>query len=282
MIDQTTETLSLQEHYTVVGSIHSEKQLKNSCFYSWHLYQTQYNNKRYSIETPREKKYLADILLGNGKSHRIDLFKKIKQTGNLLDKCLVNLHQQFGVNHGHEVYSSPELAELELSDVLKIKNNESWTSTDSINRVNCLGQPQSMWVCQSVPDNIYQNSYLTVVSETLVENNHFFPTEKIAKPIIAGRIFLVSAGKNYLANLRRLGFKTFESFIDERYDHCDTVEQRNSAIVAELQRLQNIDILDLYCKALPILEHNQQLIYSKKLWQPAREFIEQIFKKHRT
>ncbi len=281
MIDPTTKALSSQGHYTVVGSMYTDQSLDNSCFFPWHLYQTQHVNQQKPINSADKKKYLADVLLGNGKPHRIDFFEQLKQSKDLLENCLVNLHQQSGINHGHEVYSSPALAALELPDVLKIKNNNTWNSTEQISHKDRLGHTAAIFLSQVIPEKIYQNSYLSVVSETLIENDHFFPTEKIAKPIIAGRIFLVSAGKNYLANLRSLGFKTFGSIIDESYDQCEDSKQRNSAIIAELKRLQKMDIVDLYRKALPMLEHNQQLIYSKELWQPAREFVEQIFRKHR-
>ena len=281
MIDSTTKSLSSKGHYTIVGSKYTDENLENSCFFPWHLYFTQYVNPQKSIEPINKKKYLADILLGNGKPHRIDFFEQLQQHKDLLETCLVNLHQQLGINPGHVVYSSPELNLLESPNVLKIKNNNTWCSTQVIDCTDSLKHPASAFLSQVIPEKIYQHSYLSVVSETLIDNDHFFPTEKIAKPIIAGRIFLVSAGKNYLKNLKSLGFKTFDTIIDESYDQLDEFEQRNSTIIAELERLQKLDIVDLYRKAMPILQHNQQLIYSNQLWQPAREFVEQIFRKHR-
>ena len=68
------------------------------------------------------------------------------------------------------------------------------------------------------PLSIYLQTAYSVVAETTADNQYSFFTEKIAKPIIARRLFIVISGQYYLRNLRRLGFVTFDGIIDESYD----------------------------------------------------------------
>ena len=64
----------------------------------------------------------------------------------------------------------------------------------------------------------YKDIFVDVVHETFVREDVCFTTEKSWRPIIARRPFITMGGLNHLANLRRLGFRTFNNFWDEGYD----------------------------------------------------------------
>lgn len=64
----------------------------------------------------------------------------------------------------------------------------------------------------------YQDIFVDVVHETFVRGDVCFATEKTWRPIIARRPFVTMGGLNHLANLRKLGFRTFNNFWDEGYD----------------------------------------------------------------
>lgn len=64
----------------------------------------------------------------------------------------------------------------------------------------------------------YQDIFVDIVHETFVRADVCFMTEKTWRPIIARRPFITMGGLNHLANLRRLGFRTFNNFWDEGYD----------------------------------------------------------------
>jgi hypothetical protein len=83
-----------------------------------------------------------------------------------------------------------------------------------------------MSLSQVIPLSIYNQTAYSVVAETNYDNNYIFNTEKIVKPILARRLFLVVSGQHYLRNLRSLGFKTFDGIIDETYDTIADFEQR--------------------------------------------------------
>jgi len=84
-----------------------------------------------------------------------------------------------------------------------------------------------------------QQAFLHVVTETVYNYPSTFITEKSIKPIINKRPFVMVAPPKSLANIRSLGFKTFDKFWDESYDNILDLEKRILAIV---------DIIDWLCQ----------------------------------
>lgn len=76
-----------------------------------------------------------------------------------------------------------------------------------------------------VPMNFYAKVNYITVSETLCTENKKHLTEKIFKPILAGKPFLLVGGYKNLEYLRSYGFKTFDSLWSEDYD--DVVDPRS-------------------------------------------------------
>ena len=133
---------------------------------------------------------------------------------------------------------------------------------------------------QVIPRRVYEASLLSIITETHPQIDQFFITEKTGKAFAAGRIFLLQGGPGYLRHLRELGFKTFAPYVNETYDTFSSITARNAAIVAELKRLSTEDLPALYRALLPVLEHNQQLIYSGELNKPAQRFLRNIQARH--
>jgi hypothetical protein len=109
-----------------------------------------------------------------------------------------------------------------------------------------------------LPLNIYNQTYYSIVAETTIENSYNQYTEKVAKPIIAGRPFVVFAGQNYLSNLRHLGFKTFASVIDESYDSIADSTQRMAAAWTQVEWLCTQDPEHVYRELHDVLQHNHR------------------------
>lgn len=111
---------------------------------------------------------------------------------------------------------------------------------------------------QIIPQNIYRQTKYSIVAETCTSNHWSFFTEKIVKPMLCKRVFLVSAGQYYLANLRDLGFRTFGHIIDESYDHEPNPHTRNQMMWQQAQYLRTLDAEAVYESADAVLLHNQQ------------------------
>jgi hypothetical protein len=72
----------------------------------------------------------------------------------------------------------------------------------------------------------YLDSYFHIVTETCFTDGQIFFTEKILKPIMCLQPFIVLSSPNYLKKLKGLGFKTFDSIWDEKYDSIIDNEDR--------------------------------------------------------
>jgi hypothetical protein len=66
-------------------------------------------------------------------------------------------------------------------------------------------------------------------------------TEKTWRCVATGKPFLSLNGAGSMAELRRLGFKTYDPLIDESYDKIDNLHERIKAIKTEINRLAAMD-----------------------------------------
>lgn len=104
----------------------------------------------------------------------------------------------------------------------------------------------------------YQDIFVDIVHETFVRGDVCFATEKTWRPIIARRPFITMGGLNHLANLRRLGFRTFNNFWDEGYDEYGMQHR-----VHEIDKLIDTiaswppeKLITTLCNMQEILDHN--------------------------
>ena len=71
----------------------------------------------------------------------------------------------------------------------------------------------------------YNQFEIELVAETFVYGQTFFPTEKTIRPIMGSKPFLIYGPRNFLENLKNLGFETFEEIWSEEYDQYEGVER---------------------------------------------------------
>lgn len=64
----------------------------------------------------------------------------------------------------------------------------------------------------------YNDIFVDIIVEPNISGNCFLATEKLWRCVVARRPFIVISNANYLKNLRRLGFKTFNHWWNEDYD----------------------------------------------------------------
>ena len=93
------------------------------------------------------------------------------------------------------------------------------------------------------------------------------------KPILARRLFIVFSGQYYLRNLRKLGFQTFDSIIDETYDNIENHDERFRLALEQMHKLIDRSQDLILEKIRPIVEHNYNLMISKDWYEDfSREF----------
>ena len=124
-----------------------------------------------------------------------------------------------------------------------------------------------------VPYDIYNQSWHSVVAESTDYNDISHMTEKVAKPIMAERLFVVFAGQYYLRNLRQLGFQTFGSVIDESYDLEPDANTRYRMAWQQIEQLCEQDATAVRSRIRATLDHNRDLFLATDWQQALRESL---------
>jgi len=122
-----------------------------------------------------------------------------------------------------------------------------------------LGQHNPAW--DLIPEH-YQQTFLSVLPETLFDVGTIFFSEKTWKTIVAGHPFIMIGSPGMLKELRNQGYYTFGSFWDESYDNEPDLGKRIQMAMDECYRLSFLSdekLMYLREQMLPILIHNQQL-----------------------
>jgi hypothetical protein len=126
----------------------------------------------------------------------------------------------------------------------------------------------------------YENSYITIVAETIFKEKYNYISEKTWKPIAHQHPFIIVGRPGILKYLKEIGFKTFSPFIDESYDDEIDTQKRFEIIVGEIKRLDSLSTskLDEMILSLnDVLQHNQKLLIqlneSKNLERKYLSFI---------
>ena len=122
-------------------------------------------------------------------------------------------------------------------------------------------------VYHNTVDKHHTNSYLNLVLETHLDADQSggtFLTEKTFKPIKHSQLFLIVGPPGSVAQLRKMGYKTFDTWIDHGYDSIENNTQRWDAVMKEFERLCASDLHRIYIDCCASIEHNQRLFLSDK------------------
>jgi hypothetical protein len=227
----------------------------------WFTHQYQ---ETYRLEKPK----LFDALLGLNKAHRKFVFFSLHKA-DLLERSYVSLTalpNETKTGQRRVWYYSSDLKQLESKDVVESldQNNNLFTGYNLIREKKPLSH--------QIPWNIYANSWYSIVAET--HENILHTTEKIAKPLFAKRLFVLFGAPYMLQRLRDIGFKTFESIIDESYDLEVDSELRWAKAFDQVIALSKMDPVEVHKRLEAILEYNYQLCSDKEYWfNPLRTWI---------
>ena len=210
---------------------------------------------------PTHKNKYFDALLGTVKSHRAFILENIL-SNRIEDKCLVNMTQDIYCQHGYNDakynYRSPEMDQYEDPAVI-----EKTTVPGTGSMTTIKGMLNGHNLSQSIPDEIYRNSWYSIVAETNPNNSTFF-SEKTAKCLLAKRVFIFFGSRGQLATLREQGYRTFDGVIDESYDLIEDDLARWSAAFKQVMGLTKKDPLEVYNRLEGVLEHNRQLLFDQE------------------
>ena len=120
----------------------------------------------------------------------------------------------------------------------------------------------------------YPSFFVEIVNLTFFSGNTFYVDEKIWRPILALTPMMIQGPANFVKNLHRIGFRTFDQWWDESYsedpDNCQV-----PGILDNLECLAalSVDQLEsMYREMMPVLEHNRNLLH-----ELTKQKVESIF-----
>jgi hypothetical protein len=125
------------------------------------------------------------------------------------------------------------------------------------------------------------NSYCNIVMETHFDADQSggaFITEKTFKPIKHGQMFFVAGPAGSLQVLRDLGYRVFDSVLNNNYDLETDHTQRWMALTRSIYFAQS-ELPELFEQCRSDIEHNQQLFQAVKT-QRLNTLIKEINESH--
>jgi hypothetical protein len=108
-----------------------------------------------------------------------------------------------------------------------------------------------------VPE-VYQDTYFSVVTETVFDYPYSFRTEKIAKPLLMAHPWICATSPGFYRDMHKLGFKTFGNLIDESFDSIDNHQDRMDRIIDIVKDLCETGPASFLVAAHDVCKYNQQ------------------------
>jgi hypothetical protein len=260
--------LANSEYSEVKKSICKEYQLLD-WYYFYHGFAALdwYRDYQYlsEVECQYKKVFMSlNRLVTNDRSYRLVLVSLLLEK-NLIDRGVVSLHltdQGWG-NWVNEL-DNPEtkLSSYQIEFVKKhisTLNGSIIADTDSPR-----GSLSADAGLKELEFN--QSALWHIVSETVFYYDKLHLTEKIFKPIVSKRPFILVAAPGNLAYLKKYGFRTFERWIDESYDDEKDHQRRLEKIALEIEKLCKLspsDLKKMHLEMREVLEFNFNHFYGE-------------------
>ena len=180
-----------------------------------------------------------DLLLGEANDNKDWLYATIKNH----PVCERTFLTYFGKDTNKGYWSN---------DVVRPKKHTAETLGPLANRFNTQIR------CSDLIDPaIYNMTHYTAMIETTIHNDFAMFSEKEAKPIIAKRPFVIFGACGQLKAFRSLGFRTFESVIDESYDTIEDKHERWHKALDSMLQLTEMNHIKVYNELAQVLIHNK-------------------------
>lgn len=213
--------------------------------------------KRANIENIK----MFNVLQKRPRGHRMWFFKYLVDAG-LLDNNIVSMNE---FNYESTYFENRMMDREDYDNISKLLPLTPNENPANYNKDNFESGDGGIYVL-SLNDRTMLNSWCTVVSEASYGASEVacFLSEKTFKPIACSHPFIIVGSKGSLANLRKMGYKTFSPYIDESYDDLDDWE-RMDAITKEMQRLNAMSHeqrLEWFTGLADILRYNYNVLSS--------------------
>jgi hypothetical protein len=209
-----------------------------SVFDNWVNYHVMIERTEPIPFNPRDNKFLYLSYNRNVRPHRVHFLSNILSK-NLLDIGKVSLNQ---FEYFQDLPEDHPIAQLQKRAPIEIDRGLEYNWANDI----------------TIQD--HEDTFISIVTESLTDKYTLFLSEKIWKPISCGHPFMVLGNKGTLKKLKQLGFKTFDKWFDESYDNEEEMNIRSEMIVNEIEKYKNKTVDELKQirnEMVEICEHNR-------------------------
>lgn len=214
-------------------------------------------NQQHSVRTKEINKHTKHFanFVSRGNSLRLIIASELYFAHR--DKTLQSYHTD--VKHHYFNHH------IGLEDVLKRIDSEQYQdhcynllkcspiTVDHVQRYPILHGPKVYEIIDH-----YDTVFVDIVNLAYFTGNTFYIDEKLWRPIVTKTPFIVQGPQNFLSNLKRLGFQTFDRWWDEGYSE-DPADHQVVGIIENIREISQwpIDkISEVYKAMTPVLEHN--------------------------
>jgi hypothetical protein len=223
---------------------------------------------KFLIETPthiegkiNSKSPTKDFLCLNRRVsiHKFKLLKRLWELG-LLDKTNWTwVVSQFGSQTDSLFYKTIE------PNIPKQLDGDVYYGSELANMDEHLYNVNSKW---------FEDSKVNIITETHTYDTLIHITEKLFKAILFEKPFVVYGNLNYLKFLKELGFKTFDSIIDESWDSLSNSDLKLDKIINSAIQLAKVYDSD---EVISICKWNKLLLLDKS---HTKSIVERYFLKY--
>lgn len=205
------------------------------------------------------KRRMFDALLGQKRRHRDFVYKHIVNS---------DLQDQFIASYQNNTNWRDFFNSKYIQDSYVITGTDALEAHGTSHEIKFGRNDIPLYAI--IPVETYNDTAYTLVTETQPENTNSTPliffTEKIVKPLVALRPFVVFSVPRYLETLQSLGFRTFSDIIDESYDQEPDDERRWTMAWQQVLSLVHRDQCEVRRQVAKTLRHNQRVAFETD-WQ---------------
>jgi hypothetical protein len=198
--------------------------------------------------------YMFDCMLGARRPHRDYVMLALTKTG-LLEKSIVTYRDCFPgavINEYTQQYADLFPTTALNWPYVSPNLDPAWEVSNYINN-------QISFIS---PNNIFQQTNYSIITETIGTGDDFFLSEKTIKAMNAKRVFVVFGPRYYLRRLQEHGFQTFGAVVDESYDNEPVDSVRFQLAMLQLIRLAYFESVEsVYARTEYALDNNVNTLY---------------------
>jgi hypothetical protein len=172
------------------------------------------------------------------KLHRLWVFYELMNNTKLINKSIATLNKNTTTDSWVDIISVTN--NKKMIEYYKGYNSKIGYSYDTTN------WERDVQVGNTINIEAHLKTFVNIVTETLIEKDVVFITEKTYKPIYACQPFIIVGNAFSLTKMKELGYKTFDKWWDESYDNEVELDIRISKIIKTLEEISSWDFEKCY------------------------------------